>query len=74
MANQAEGADVLKIALASAFRDGKNVIRVPQRFAVDPFQAPALQQFQPVDPARSLQVHVCGEGVGVAQGASPSIP
>ena len=44
MADQAQRAQVVEIALAAAFGHGNHVIGVTQALSVDSFQAPAREQ------------------------------
>ncbi len=74
MAYEAQGADVLKVALAAALGHGQYVVRVPQCFTIDALQAPALQQFQTVHAPRPLQIQIGGASIGLAQRANAAIP
>jgi hypothetical protein len=73
MADQAQGADVLEVALPAPFCYRENVVRIPQRFATDPFQTPALQKFQPVDSSRALQVQISSVSVDTTQDANAAV-
>lgn len=68
MATKTERADVFKIAFAAAFRDGKDVIRVPQCTTIDSFKAPMCEQFFAPRVPGSLESAVGFDGVGPAEG------
>ena len=44
MADQAQRPDIAEIAFAAAFDYRDDMIRVPQRFAIEAFQTPAFEQ------------------------------
>jgi len=73
VAEQAQGADVLQIAFASAFYHRNNVSRVPKRFSANPLQSPTCEQLLPVRPARSLQVEIGGAAINTANRADALI-
>jgi len=74
MAKQAEGADVVDVALAATFGDGKDVIGVPQAAAAgDGLHAVESESGSASRAASSSECGVCGNGVDVTCGAAPAI-
>jgi hypothetical protein len=73
VADQAQSTEVLQVALTTAFNHGQDVIRVPQRFPIEPFEAPAHKKPVPVLAPRPLQVEVGSARVGVANCADAVI-
>jgi hypothetical protein len=73
MATQAEGADVVQVALAAAFRHRQNVICVPETLAYPCRDSPVPHERQESGPARTLELAVFPEGVQPAVNAYPPI-
>jgi len=73
MAEQAEGADVFKIALPAALDDRDDVIGIPKRPAEAAFQPPMLKQLQAMRAAGALKFGEGGAGVDPAQGADAAV-
>ncbi len=63
MAAQAKGANILEIALASAFDDGNNVIRIPEALARPATQAPVRKQRRAICAARIAESACFGDRV-----------
>ena len=74
MADQAQGTDVLQVALAAAFRDGQDMVGIPQGPAVQLFQAPTLQESRPMRSLGSPQLEVCSTRINVASCANAAVP
>ncbi len=71
---EAEGAEVVEVALAAAFSDGADVVGVPEGAAGgDGLQAPKLEGFDASGAAGALEVGVGGDGVGGAEGAEAAV-
>jgi hypothetical protein len=73
MATQAQGADVIQVALPAAFRHRQNVIGIPQTLAHARVQSPVAHQGRACIPARSLQLAVLLDRVQTAMRANPSV-
>jgi hypothetical protein len=74
MAKQAEGADVVDVALAATFGDGKDVIGVPQAAAAgDGLHAVESESGSASRAASSPECGVCGNGVNVTGGAAAAV-
>ena len=73
MTEQAEGADILEIALASSFDDGNNVIRIPEALARPATQAPVSKKRSAICAARVAEPAHFGKGIDVAAGADTAI-
>lgn len=73
MAEQAQGADVLQIAFASALYHRNNVIRVPKCSTANPLEPPTCQQLLPMNSARPLQVEISSAAIDPAYRANAFI-
>jgi hypothetical protein len=73
MAAQAEGTDILEIALASAFDDGNNMIRIPETFARPATQAPMLEKRGTICAARVAEFASRRNRIDSAGGADAAI-
>lgn len=74
MAEQAEGAEVVEVALAAALGDGEDVVGVPEGAAgMDGAQSPDFQGFVAGAAAGALQGVVSLHGVGRAKGADAAV-
>ena len=73
MAEQAQGADVLQIAFASALYHRNNVIRIPKCSSANSLQTPAREQLLPVRSARPLQVEISSPAIDPADRADTLI-
>lgn len=69
MAEQAQRAEVLQIAFASALYHGNNMIRVPKGSTADPLEPPTREQLLSMRPARPLQVEIGGSAIDPAKRA-----
>jgi hypothetical protein len=74
MAEQAQGTQVLQVALSPAFHYRKNVIGVPERLARKPCESPLGEKPLPVGPARAPQLPIGGAGVDAADRAKSAVP
>ena len=73
MATQAQGADVIQVALPAAFRHRQNVIGIPQTLAHASVQSPVSHQGHTCIAARSLQPAVLFDRVQPAMSANASV-
>lgn len=69
MANQAQRADIIEIALATAFRHGKNVIGIPKTLAHSFAESPMLHKDQAAVAARALQLPMFPDRIQAAVSA-----
>ena len=70
MARQAKGAEVVEVALATAFGDGQDVVGVPKRApGADGTQPPQREELRSRFAARALQLAERAQGICRAQGA-----
>jgi hypothetical protein len=74
MAEQAQGAQVLQVALAPSFHYRKNMIGVPQRLARESRKSPLREKPLPVGSARAPQLPIGGAGVDAANRANAAVP
>jgi len=74
MASQAQSADILQIALPSAFHYRNNVIRVPQAGAPPPSGLPLLHQSLAICPTGTPQPAQRRKRIHAAQRANPPVP
>ena len=74
MARQAEGAEVIDIALAAALGYRQDVIGVPERAAAgDELHAVQREACGSAGPSRALEGVIDGDGIGSAEGADAVI-
>lgn len=74
MAGDAEGAEIVEIALAASFCDWKNVVSVPQRTAAgNGFHAIEGQSGRARFAAGALERGEDGDGIGLAGGADAAV-
>ena len=74
MAEQAEGTDVVEVALSSTLGDGQNVIGVPKAAAAgDGLHAVEPEACCAGEAAGSPESRVCGNGVDLAGGATSAV-
>jgi hypothetical protein len=74
MAEQAEGTDVVEVALSSTLGDGQNVIGVPKAAAAgDGLHAVEPEACCAGGAAGSPESRVCGNGVDLAGGATSAV-
>jgi len=74
MAEQAERADVIEVALATAFSDGKDVVGIPQAASAgDGLHAVEAEAGYTSRTAGTFEGGVGGDGVDVAGGASAAV-
>jgi hypothetical protein len=69
MARQAEGSEVLKIALASAFDHGNHVVCIPETLSCKLLESPTRQELFPVCPSGTLQIEIREPGIDAAERA-----
>ena len=74
MAAEAKSADVVHVALSTAFRYRQNVISVPQAFAHPGLHSPMLQQRGTACAARAFQPDVFFNRVNTAVSAAALVP
>lgn len=74
MAKNTESAQILKVALPPAFYNWQNMIGIPQRFALEPLEAPLREQLQPGGTARPAQLPISGASVDSAKRADAAVP
>ena len=74
VAQQAQRAQVVKVALSSAFHHGQDVIGIPQRLPVEPFKSPSGEKPQPMGSARTAQFPIGGPRIDPAERANAAIP
>jgi hypothetical protein len=74
MAGEAEGTEVVEVALSAAFGDGADVVGVPEGVAGgDGLHAPELEGLSAGDTSAALEGGVGGDGVGVAEDADAAV-
>lgn len=73
MAEQAQGAQILKIALSSPFRHRQDMIGIPEGLARELLEPPSGQKFLPVSPTRAPQLPVRRAGVDPADRANTPV-
>ncbi len=74
VAGEAEGAEIIEVALAAAFGYGEDVVGVPEGTAGgDGFEAPEGEGFNPGLAAGALELGVGGEGVGGTEAAETAV-
>ena len=73
MATQAEGADVVQVALPAAFRHRQNVIGIPQTLAHPRVESPMAHQGRPCVAASSLQLAMLFDRVEAAMRADAAV-
>ena len=66
MAEKAKRPDIRQVACSAAFRDGNNMIGVPERAAVDRLQSPLLEHPHAAGPSAALQGKVCCDRIRAA--------
>jgi hypothetical protein len=73
MADQAQRAKILEVALAAAFDHRHNMICVPQRLPRDSFETPLREKPDPVYTARAFQLGIRAVGVDPANRANAPV-
>lgn len=73
MTSQAEGADVVEVALASAFDYGNDVVGIPQRFARAGAKTPVHQERCAMGTAGIAELSSSGDGIGFTDSADAAI-
>jgi hypothetical protein len=74
MTAEAESADVFEIALATAFRNGHNVVGIPEAFARAVLQPPKGEEGLTIDAPGEAKTTLRGDSVCPAQLADAVIP
>ncbi len=73
MASQAQGANVIQVALAPAFADGENVIRIPKTFPYSAIQPPMPHKTGAPVAARPLESYVLRQRIHSTVGAHATV-
>jgi len=74
VAENTQGAQVVEVALSTPFRDGQDMIGVPQTLAVQPLEPPFGEKPQPVGPAGAPQFAISRASVRSADRANAAVP
>ena len=73
MALQTQGADVLKVAFASAFHDWNDVICIPEAFSRPGAQSPIHKGLQARRTSKPSQLALCMQTIDTATSADPTV-
>ena len=73
MTTQAEGANVVEVAFASAFGDGENVVGVPQAFPCAPLESPVGEQRSTPGGTGIAELAGGCDGINPATGADATV-
>ena len=73
MADQAQRSQVVEVAFASSFFDGKDMVGVPEGLARKFFESPTFQELELRDTASFFEVRECSARVDAAGFANASI-
>lgn len=73
MASQTERADILEIALAAAFGDGHDVVRIPETSSHALSESPVLQQKLPILTSRKTKLARSDDGIQATGGTHTAI-
>jgi hypothetical protein len=74
VAEKAQGTQILKVALSSAFHHGQDMIGIPESLAREPLEPPSGQKPLPMCATRAPQFPVGSAGVDPADRANAPVP